>query len=172
MAARPSGTGKKCPDSYGAEVVKCITQMKDQQTRLTTEIGQMEAEKRRIQNEIRNLSDKLANLNCKLAQKAQFRAQVSKTIQETECAYSKLLESSQVLYKSVKDTKNQIIGPYDQNAANLDELPQTSMAPGNAVMDRRRPTMTPQNYGMDLQHEGMAVAAAVATELNSSAPYS
>lgn len=151
----------KCPEAYGAEVVKCITQMRDQHLRLTTEIGNLEGDKRRLQTDIRNLTDRLAKVNHNLAIKTQFRTQLSKTIQETEHAYSKLVESSEVLYKSVKETKTQILAGTPSSTAEL-------QAPSMSSESRR-----PGTFGstLDPVTEGRTVAAAVASELSNKRGY-
>jgi len=48
------------------------------------------------------LTDKLSNINESLARKLQARNEYDKTIQETEAAYMKILESSQTLLQVLK----------------------------------------------------------------------
>lgn len=48
------------------------------------------------------MTDKLSNINESLARKLQARNEYDKTIQETEAAYMKILESSQTLLQVLK----------------------------------------------------------------------
>ena len=63
---------------------------------------QEEEDKIKIQREISILSEKLQKMNESLARKVQARAEYDKTIQETEAAYMKILESSQTLLHVLK----------------------------------------------------------------------
>jgi Sjoegren syndrome nuclear autoantigen 1 len=63
---------------------------------------QEEEDKAKIQREIAILSEKLQKINESLARKIQARAEYDKTIQETEAAYMKILESSQTLLHVLK----------------------------------------------------------------------
>ena len=63
---------------------------------------QEEEDKAKIQREIAILSEKLQKMNESLARKIQARAEYDKTIQETEAAYMKILESSQTLLHVLK----------------------------------------------------------------------
>ena len=63
---------------------------------------QEEDDKAKIQREISILSEKLQKMNEGLARKMQARSEYDKTIQETEAAYMKILESSQTLLHVLK----------------------------------------------------------------------
>ena len=95
-------------ESYASEVIKCLTQMREQREHFGTEIMTIESEKRKVEAEIRLLTTKLARLSYRLAQKMNFDNELKKTIEATETAYAKLVESSQNLYKSVKQTKDHL----------------------------------------------------------------
>ena len=56
----------------------------------------------KIQNDLRILTERLARLNDNLARKITSRNEYDKTIQETEAAYMKILESSQTLLHVLK----------------------------------------------------------------------
>ena len=65
-------------------------------------IAKDEEEKAKIQNDLRILTERLARLNDNLARKIASRNEYDKTIQETEAAYMKILESSQTLLHVLK----------------------------------------------------------------------
>ena len=56
-----------------------------------------EEEKAKIQKDLSILTDRLSKINESLSRKNQARNEYDKTIQETEAAYMKILESSQTL---------------------------------------------------------------------------
>ena len=56
----------------------------------------------KIQNDLRILTEWLARLNDNLARKIASRNEYDKTIQETEAAYAKIMESSQTLLHVLK----------------------------------------------------------------------
>ena len=56
----------------------------------------------KIQNDLRILTERLARINDNLARKISSRNEYDKTIQETEAAYSKIMESSQTLLHVLK----------------------------------------------------------------------
>ena len=65
-------------------------------------IAKDEEEKAKIQNDLRILTERLARLNDNLARKIASRNEYDKTIQETEAAYDKIMESSQTLLHVLK----------------------------------------------------------------------
>lgn len=56
----------------------------------------LQEEKQKIQNDLRILTERLSRINDSLARKVASRNEYDKTIMETEAAYMKILESSQV----------------------------------------------------------------------------
>ena len=66
------------------------------------EISKDEEEKTKIQNDLAILTKRLSQLNDKLAREVASRNEYDKTIQETEAAYLKILESSQTLLTVLK----------------------------------------------------------------------
>ncbi len=66
-----------------------------------------EENKARYQKEIGSLSDRLGQLNADLAKKGSARTDYDRTIEETEGAFMKILESSQTLLHVLKrESKN------------------------------------------------------------------
>ncbi|CAE7824353.1 DIP13 [Symbiodinium sp. CCMP2592] len=61
-----------------------------------------EEDKAKIQKELSILTDRLQKINESLVRKTQARNEYDKTIQETEAAYMKILESSQTLLHVLK----------------------------------------------------------------------
>jgi len=69
---------------------------------LNKSIALDEEEKAKIQNDLRILTERLARINDNLARKISSRNEYDKTIQETEGAYAKIMESSQTLLHVLK----------------------------------------------------------------------
>ena len=59
-------------------------------------------EKAKIQRELARMTERLSKLNEELARKMQARVEFDQTIQETEAAYMKILESSSTLLGVLK----------------------------------------------------------------------
>ncbi|KAM4532573.1 microtubule nucleation factor SSNA1 [Fundulus diaphanus] len=88
--------------TYNNELVKCIEDLCSKRDELNRQIRQEEDEKERLQHDIRVLSEKLSQVNESLAQRLVARANLDRTIAETEAAYTKILESSQSLLSVLK----------------------------------------------------------------------
>ncbi|EFC40325.1 hypothetical protein NAEGRDRAFT_71898 [Naegleria gruberi] len=84
------------------QLVKCIEELRLRRDEVTRQIIKEEEEKNRIQNELRVLSEKLNRLNDGLSRKLQAKQEYERTLQETEAAYNKILESSQTLLHVLK----------------------------------------------------------------------
>ncbi|XP_069698589.1 microtubule nucleation factor SSNA1-like [Periplaneta americana] len=88
--------------TYNQELVKAIEDMKRRRSELQQLIDQQEEEKTVLQREIEAMSYRLAQINGSLSKKIAARTEYDRTISETEAAYSKILESSQVLLNMVR----------------------------------------------------------------------
>ncbi|XP_012262845.2 Sjoegren syndrome nuclear autoantigen 1 homolog [Athalia rosae] len=88
--------------TYNQELVKCLEEMKVRRSELQVQIDSQEEEKHNLQREIEKLSYKLTQLNDSLAKRIATRNDYDRTIAETESAYIKILESSQLLLNMVK----------------------------------------------------------------------
>ena len=88
--------------TYNQELVKCLEEMKLRRTELQAEIESQEEEKNHLQREIEKLSYKLTRLNDSLTKKIAVRNEYDRTITDTETAYVKILESSQLLLNMIK----------------------------------------------------------------------
>jgi len=88
--------------SYNNEIVKCLDDLCERRSRLVKEIQREEQEKNVLESQFRALQERLSEVNASLAVKQANKAEFDKTIGETEQAYMKILESSQVLLNVVK----------------------------------------------------------------------
>ena len=88
--------------NYNNELVKCIEDLRQKREEINGVILKEEEEKAKIQRDLSILTDRLAKINEGLAKKIQARNEYDRTIQETEAAYMKILESSQTLLHVLK----------------------------------------------------------------------
>ena len=88
--------------NYNSDLVACIEELRGKREELNTSIATDEEEKAKIQNDLRILTERLARINDNLARKISSRNEYDKTIQETEGAYAKIMESSQTLLHVLK----------------------------------------------------------------------
>eukprot|EP01038_Epipyxis_sp_PR26KG_P017916 gene17916-25063_t len=88
--------------NYNNELVKCIEDLREKREEINKQILKEEEEKAKIQRDLSVLTDRLSNINEALARKVQARNEYDRTIQETEGAYMKILESSQTLLQVLK----------------------------------------------------------------------
>ncbi len=88
--------------NYNNELVKCIEDLREKREEINRQILQDEAKKQDIQATLSTLTDQLSKINEQLARKVTARNEYDRTIQETEGAYMKILESSQTLLQVLK----------------------------------------------------------------------
>ena len=104
--------------NYNNELVKCVEDLREKREEINRQILKEEEEKAKIQRDLsiltdrlstakiqRDLSiltDRLSTINESLARKIQAKNEYDRTIQETEAAYMKILESSQTLLQVLK----------------------------------------------------------------------
>ena len=88
--------------NYNNELVTCIEDLRSKREEVNKSIAADEEEKAKIQNDLRILTERLSRLNDNLARKIASRNEYDKTIQETEAAYAKIMESSQTLLTVLK----------------------------------------------------------------------
>ena len=79
-----------------------IEDLREKREEINKQISSDEQEKTKIQNDLAVLTKRLSQLNDKLAREVASRNEYDKTIQETEAAYLKILESSQTLLTVLK----------------------------------------------------------------------
>ena len=88
--------------NYNQELVKCIEDLREKREGINREILRDEEEKAKIQKELSRLTERLSVINEELQRKMAARNEFDQTIQETEAAYMKILESSQTLLHVLK----------------------------------------------------------------------
>jgi Sjoegren syndrome nuclear autoantigen 1 len=82
--------------------VKCVEDLREKREEINRQILKEEEEKAKIQRDLSVLTDRLSKINEGLSRKVQARNEYDRTIQETEGAYMKILESSQTLLQVLK----------------------------------------------------------------------
>uniref|UniRef100_A0A7S2HNQ7 Uncharacterized protein n=1 Tax=Octactis speculum TaxID=3111310 RepID=A0A7S2HNQ7_9STRA len=88
--------------NYNNDLVKCIEDLREKREEVNRTILSEEEEKAKIQKDLSILTDRLSKINEGLSRKVVARNEYDKTIQETEGAYMKILESSQTLLHVLK----------------------------------------------------------------------
>mmetsp|Transcript_28053 Transcript_28053/g.44500 ORF Transcript_28053/g.44500 Transcript_28053/m.44500 type:complete len:115 (-) Transcript_28053:170-514(-) len=93
--------------NYNNDLVSCLQDLREKRDIVAKQIMSEDREKSRIQKQLAELTEQLQRLNASIAKKTQSRNDYEKTIQETEAAYMKILESSQTLLHVLKrETQN------------------------------------------------------------------
>jgi sjoegren syndrome nuclear autoantigen 1 len=88
--------------NYNNELVKCIEDLREKREEINRQILKDEEDKAKIQRDLSVLTDRLSHINENLSRKVSARNEYDRTIQETEGAYMKILESSQTLLQVLK----------------------------------------------------------------------
>ncbi len=88
--------------TYNNELVQCIEELRERREEVNQQIIKEEEEQAKIKNDIRILQERLTRVNESLTRKIAARNEYDKTVQETEAAYMKILESSQTLLHVLK----------------------------------------------------------------------
>ena len=105
-AAPPSRDTHARARSVGADASPSlhtgIEDLREKREAVNTAILKEEEEKAKIQKDLSILTDRLSKINEALARRVMARNEYDKTIQETEAAYMKILESSQTLLHVLK----------------------------------------------------------------------
>ena len=81
-------------NNTNSELCKMMENISKQRDEIQELINQEEDEKRAIEEQMRALSDRLDTINGSLAKKYTTRNEYQKTIDETQSAFNKILESS------------------------------------------------------------------------------
>ena len=88
--------------SYNNELVKCLDELCEKRSLLQKDIDKEEEQKFSLETQFKTIQDKLTRTNARLDDKYATKAEYDKLISESEQAYMKILESSQVLLNVVK----------------------------------------------------------------------
>ena len=81
-------------NNTNTELVKMMDGIIKQKNEIQGLIDQEEDEKRQIEEQMRSLAERLDTLNGALQKKHHTRSEYDKTINETQSAFNKILESS------------------------------------------------------------------------------
>ncbi len=88
--------------NFNNELVKCIDDLREKREEINRQLLKDEEDKAKIQRDLSVLTDRLTKINESLARKVTARNEYDRTIQETEGAYMKILESSATLLQVLK----------------------------------------------------------------------
>mmetsp|Transcript_31936 Transcript_31936/g.39150 ORF Transcript_31936/g.39150 Transcript_31936/m.39150 type:complete len:118 (+) Transcript_31936:83-436(+) len=88
--------------NYNGELVKWISELRDKRDVVCQQIERDETDRTKLREEIATLTNRLNRIDDSLARKNQIRIDYDKTIQETEMAYKKIMESSHTLLHVLK----------------------------------------------------------------------
>ena len=89
-------------NNTNTELVKMMDGIIKQRDEIQGLIDQEEEERNAIEKQMRALHDRLETINGSLAKKYATRNEYQKTIEETQSAFNKILESSQTLLHVLK----------------------------------------------------------------------
>ena len=89
-------------NNTNSELCKQMETITKQRDEIQELIDQEEEEKRSIEEQMRLLNDRLEAINASLQRKYVTRNEYTKTIDETQAAFNKILESSQTLLHVLK----------------------------------------------------------------------
>ncbi|XP_054076684.1 microtubule nucleation factor SSNA1 isoform X2 [Rissa tridactyla] len=87
---------------YNAELQEALAELRARREELSGRIREEEAERGRLQGRLWALTQRLARTSESLARNLAARGELDRTIAETEAAYGKILESSQILLDVLK----------------------------------------------------------------------
>ncbi|XP_030363297.1 Sjoegren syndrome nuclear autoantigen 1 [Strigops habroptila] len=88
---------------YSAELRDGLAELRARREELSGRIQEQEAERSRLQRRIWALTERLAGTSESLARDLAARAELDRTIAETEVAYGQILESSQTLLDTLEE---------------------------------------------------------------------
>jgi len=88
---------KISPQNYIIDMIKRIEHLRDKREDMNRQISKQEQDKKELERELSVLTDKMNILNTELTRNVVLRNEYNRTIQETEGAYMKILQSSQTL---------------------------------------------------------------------------
>ena len=88
--------------TYNNELVNCVQDLRDRRDEVNRQILREEEDKAKIQLDLNMLTDRMSWINETLASKINANNEYDRTIQETEAAYMKILESSNMLLQVLK----------------------------------------------------------------------
>merc|ERR1712072_807013 len=84
-------------EQYNLELQRCIEELQAKKLAIAEAISTENESRKGYEDELRANTEKLSRINDSLGRKVSARNEYDTTIQETEAAYLKILESSQTL---------------------------------------------------------------------------
>ncbi|BES88374.1 Sjogren syndrome nuclear autoantigen 1 [Nesidiocoris tenuis] len=97
---------------YNQELVKCIEQIKLKRCEIAIEVEQEEIIRHDLEKQIRELQTKLDAVNASISHKVELKNNYDRAVKESESAYMKILESSEILLDKVR-RDSEILGDQD-----------------------------------------------------------
>ena len=88
--------------SFNNDIVRSMDELCEKRNLLQKDIDKEEQEKFTLETQLKSVQDKLARVNASLNSKYETKQEYDKTISDTEEAYMKIVESSQVLLNVLK----------------------------------------------------------------------
>ena len=88
--------------SFNNDIVRSMDELCEKRNLLQKDIDKEEQEKFTLETQLKTVQDKLARVNASLNSKYETKQEYDKTISDTEEAYVKIVESSQVLLNVLK----------------------------------------------------------------------
>merc|ERR1711966_397311 len=82
---------------YNTDLQRCLDELQAKKGKIAADMESERALRAHHEEELRQLTEKLSRINDSLGRKVSARNEYDTTIQETEAAYLKILESSQTL---------------------------------------------------------------------------
>uniref|UniRef100_A0A182K4B2 Sjogren's syndrome nuclear autoantigen 1 n=1 Tax=Anopheles christyi TaxID=43041 RepID=A0A182K4B2_9DIPT len=89
--------------SHNQEMVKCLSQLRSQQTALEEKITMQEKKKDSLSKEMEKLQQTLEQLETSIADDTKMLNDCSKRLAETENGYTKVVDTLQLLLMSAKE---------------------------------------------------------------------
>uniref|UniRef100_A0A182QSJ0 Sjoegren syndrome nuclear autoantigen 1 n=1 Tax=Anopheles farauti TaxID=69004 RepID=A0A182QSJ0_9DIPT len=95
--------------SHNQEMVKCLNQLRSQQTALEERISQQENRKNTLNKELEKMQRALEQVEASIAEDTKKLNECSKRLTETEHGYTKVVDTLQLLLMSAKEGKTSLI---------------------------------------------------------------
>merc|ERR1719229_1650369 len=102
MAPSPVAAPGMQLQNFNHDLFSSIEGLRVKREELRRQIASVEDQKAKIQKELQMFQERLSQLGHSTEKKAKARQEYDKTIQDTEAAYMKILESSQTLLHVLK----------------------------------------------------------------------
>jgi Sjoegren syndrome nuclear autoantigen 1 len=92
--------------TFNNELVKGVETLRENHYKVTQTLLKQTEEKQELERQIKELNDKLSVLNNDMEVKKKQKCDYEKVIEDTECAYLRIVENSQSLLEKLnKETK-------------------------------------------------------------------